>query len=473
MVGGRIMNLKKQNLLITVLFAAFLCLCVPGIAFGETDENHDTYTFILKNNNQLNNVVRTINNLYPELQVETISEVGIVSIQLDNEEDRDQIILTISNKIRNSVDEMGEMPEAALPAEPIDPISIDAIPNSSINLEPSNKSAIQKNEIQFHELDSSYFSPLNWYLEDVTNHFQTKDIQKGDKSRIALIDSGIDVHHPLLSHNIDLKNAKNYIDVEKGVQDDSGHGTQVAGILTTLAPESLITPYKVIDETGGDSIWVIQAIIDAAKDGNDVINLSIGTYLSKSVDEEKVLVKAYDRAIKYAKKEGALVVASAGNSSLNLDDLKDSREFHLPGGSQHVITVSSNTKQNTLATYSNFGKQIDFSAPGGDLGPNFDLADMIITTYPINQPNTMLDQMIGLPQGYTLSMGTSLATPQVSAGASLIISEYRTRYRKDLNMNKVKKYLKDGSTPLTNKKKDIYFGHGKINIYQSLQKMKK
>ncbi|KMJ56401.1 hypothetical protein AB685_22115 [Bacillus sp. LL01] len=98
---------------------------------------------------------------------------------------------------------------------------------------------------------------------------------------------------------------------------------------------------------------------------------------------------------------------------------------------------------------------------------------MIITTYPNNQPNTMLDQLIGLPQGYTLSMGTSLAAAQVSAGASLIISEYRTQNGRDLNLNKVKKYLRDGSTPLTDKKSDIHFGNGKINIYQSLQEIQK
>ena len=221
---------------------------------------------------------------------------------------------------------------------------------------------------------------------------------------------------------------------------------------------------------------MIEAIIDAANNDNDVINLSVGTYFIKSEKEDKLLIKAYKKAVKYAESKGSVVIASAGNDGFDLDELKELKIKHLPGGLNNVITVSSNTKNNNLAYYSNFGKEVDFSAPGGSLfddnGSN-NTNEMIITTFPINQMNTPLDQSLGIPQGYTLTEGTSYAVAQVSATAALIISEYTERTGNKPSVNKVLKYLEKGSSDIGKPGRDNYFGEGKVNAYSSLMMMNK
>lgn len=465
----------KKGFFITMLVVFLITFSISTV-FAQTNgikESHENYTYILKDSDNTNKVFKDIKELYPDMTVNLIEEIGIITIDLGEEKEQKNKIKKISAKINSFIEEEGEMPELIVPKDPISMSQnkLEAHQNSNINTNPSIIPA--RNTQNFPELTSEYFTPFNWYLEDITNNFESETINKKGSSTIALIDSGIDLDHPLLRNKVDLKLAKNYVDDNSSIYDEQGHGTQVAGIIASISSNSKIIPYKVLGKENGNSAWVIEAIIDAAKDGNDVINLSLGTYLSKSDKEDKMLIKAYDKAIKFAKKEGVVVVASAGNSSFNLDDLKKDKKFHLPGGSQHLITVSSNSKEDTLTSYSNFGKTIDFSAPGGDLGLDFDITDMIITTYPSGGLNTDLDQLIGIPQGYTLSMGSSLATPQVSAAAAMVIAEHRAIYKKDLNTNQVKKYLKEGSIDLGEKGKDIYFGEGKINIYNSLLEVQK
>ncbi|MBM7580801.1 S8 family serine peptidase [Jeotgalibacillus terrae] len=467
------MKLYQGLIMTLVMTFSFILLPETGISESQGLKNTDKhYSFILNNSNDTHVVAENIEKIYPNIKLNVIEEIGIVTVDLTEVEDAQNKIEEIYHEIGSFVDGKGEMPDLMEPDNPIH-IQKNQIENYS-NLSIGTSTFTSQNMLALPELHSEYFAPFNWYLNDVTNNHKAFDfVNDSDHSTIALIDSGIDTDHPLLKSQINLELAKNYVDNSSNINDEQGHGTQVAGIIASISPNSEITPYKVLGTGSGESTWVIEAIVDAAKDGNDVINLSLGTYLSKTDEEDKLLIKAYDKAIKFAKKEGAIVVASVGNSSFDLDELKQTNEFHLPGGSHHLITVSSNGKEDKTTSYSNFGKEVDFSAPGGDLGPNFDFSEMIITTYPSGGPNTYLDQMIGIPQGFTLSMGTSLATPQVSAAAAMVISEYREIYNKELNINQVKKYLKNGSIDIGEKGKDIYFGEGKLNIYNSLKNIQK
>ena len=242
---------------------------------------------------------------------------------------------------------------------------------------------------------------------------------------------------------------------------------------TKLKRESSVGNDKVLGAWDGQSEWVINAIIDAANNHSDVINLSLGTYKARTDKDEKLMLDAYSKAVKYANKKGAVVVASAGNDASDLDELKREKLLHLPSGLPQSVSVSSNTINDTLASYSNFGREIDFSAPGGDMLNNgeVDLFSMIITTYPSDRGNALLDQLLGIPQGYTLNVGTSLAVPQVSAAAALIISEYKDINGRKPGVKTTIKYLRDGSVDIGKRGNDDYFGEGKVNAYRSLQKL--
>ncbi|MFP3728021.1 S8 family serine peptidase [Priestia filamentosa] len=436
---------------------------IPGhssVQAQTTKDMQENYTFLLKNPNQTYKFLKKLDINNKNVKVTVIEEIGLVYIEnYGGDEGLEQELSLHSEKLAKYISAEGELPELQVPLDK----------PSVTDFKDTKGKEIQK--LQTPSLSSPDFKPYNWYLEAITENYQSQTINKGDNTSIALIDSGIDRDHPLLTHNINLDLGKNYTSDELNVNDEMGHGTSVAGILTSIAPNTSIVPYKVFGVENGKSLWVLEAIVDSTNDDNDILNLSLGTYKSKNDKEEQLLIKAYDAAIKYANKNGVLVIAAAGNFSEDLDTAKRNDKMYLPGNLKDVITVSSSTINDTLASYSNYGRNIDFSAPGGDIDATFNVNGLILTTFPINKPNNFIDQAMGIPSGYTLSNGTSLSAPQVSASIALIISEYKEIKGKKPNMNKVMKYLKEGASDLGNPGYDVYFGYGKINAYQSLISM--
>lgn len=449
-------NIKRVLVCIIFFISAF---SIPEYSFAmgeETEDVKESYTFLLKKPYQVHEFLSNLKIHDDNFHITVIEEIGLVYIEeYKNKGNLKEILAPYSKKLDEYISAEGELPKLTAP------------------LDEPNISNIKGVEEQNTHLPISHFKSFNWYLEDVTNNFESHTLNKGDNTAIALIDSGIDQEHPLLANNVNTDLGKNYTTSALNINDEMGHGTSVAGVLTQIAPHTTIVPYKVLGAEDGESIWVLEAIIDATNDGNDILNLSLGTYKSRNNNEEKLLIEAYEEAIKYAKNHGALVVTAAGNSSEDLDEANKNDKMYLPGNLKNVITVSSTTNNNTLASYSNYGRNIDFSAPGGDLDADLDVNGLVLTTFPMNKPNNIIDQAMGVPPGYTLSIGTSLSAPQVSATAALIISEYKKRNTKKPKINKVIKYLKEGSSDLGDNGYDVYFGYGKINAYQSLLSIKR
>ena len=441
--------IKKLNVMLAygvVLMFLIVTLYVPTAQAKNPIQEKNNYTFLLKNPNQLKAFLKELDPEGKNLKVTVIEEIGLVYIENYDELGNSPEKITGNNQSLGSyISEEGRLPDFEITLTQPNVIGSDLLATKI------NKEIIENEGKQFLQLSSPNLFPFNWYLTSTTNNFASYSISKGKNTKIALIDSGVESSHPLLANNINLKQAKNYTSEEaENIYDEMGHGTSVAGIITSIAPETTIVPYKVLAEKTGHSIWVLKAIIDAVNDSNDIINLSLGTLKSKKDYDEQLLIKAYELAVKYAIKKDVLLISSSGNQGINLDELKKQGQFYLPGHIDDVINVSSNTKQDTLASYSNFGKAIDFSAPGGDIVENYDVTELVITTFPVDRPNTFLDQMIGIPEGYTLSYGTSFAAPQVSATAALIISKYNANNKKDAQIKDVIKYLtlKEIRTPL-------------------------
>lgn len=470
----KLQSIKKIALFISI-FTFLTYLGFEGLEVSAEDsgtKDQSNHTIILENPNDTQKVVDILEAEYPGMKIKGVDEIGLVF--LNTSENKGIKQKEIDNKISQYIDSSGELPKISIGDPKPSTTSVD-----KSNTTPDNIPKLRSAAPTSTPLDSSDFNAFNWYLRDVTNDFKTYSINKGNESiNVALIDSGIDTFHPLLKDNIDLNSAQSYINDEENMdeedmRDDIGHGTQIAGILTSIAPNTTVVPYKVLGEKDGESLWVIEAIIDAAKNNSDVINVSVGTYKNVNKDE-RLLIKAYEKAVEFANDSGSLVVGSAGNDSHNLDDLKEEQKIHLPGGLPTVTTVSSSVKNDELAPYSNFGGEVDFSAPGGYFGPNFDeneevdVTELLITTFPTSLSNSPIDQAIGIPQGYTLSYGTSLSAPQVSATAALIISEYEKKKEESPSADQILEYLNNGAIDLGPSGKDIKFGTGKVNAYNSL-----
>lgn len=211
---------------------------------------------------------------------------------------------------------------------------------------------------------------------------------------VAVLDTGVDATHPDLAGRIAgtpvniLDGTLDTADVANGTDDDgdglvdevSGHGTHVAGVVARVAPEAGILPVRVLNSDGvGDAFFLAAGIIYAAEQGADVINLSLSSSRDARVVRE---------AVAFAHGEGSLVVAAAGNA--------DSSEPEYPAAYEDVVSVAAVDDRERRAGFSNYGETIDLAAPGVDIWS------------------------AAVGGGYVRWSGTSMATPFVSAAAAQV-----------------------------------------------------
>jgi serine protease len=203
--------------------------------------------------------------------------------------------------------------------------------------------------------------------------------------------------------------------------DDYGHGTHVTSTivetpnngkgLTGLAYGATIIPVKVLNSAGdGDEDSISKGIRYAARHGAQIINLSFE--FSSSIDSASQIPKIAS-AVKYARRKGALIVAAAGNAAFS--------RVAYPAALDGVVSVGAVTEHGCLARYSNTGPGLDLVGPGG--GDDATLPGTPCqgaAGRPIFQLTLKQNKRsFGYPTDY---YGTSMAAPQVSATAALIIA---------------------------------------------------
>ncbi|MDQ2049205.1 S8 family peptidase [Natronolimnohabitans sp. A-GB9] len=209
-------------------------------------------------------------------------------------------------------------------------------------------------------------------------------------SKIAIIDTGIDPDHESLR----VAGGQNFTgESTDDWTDRNGHGTSAAGIATALdndvgvvgvAPEAELYAVKVLDDDGtGTNTDVAAAIEWAVNQGIDVGNLSLGS----SVDSD-----AIKDAVRYAAKEGTVIVAAAGNNGPDEDTVL------YPAAYEECIAVSATTEDDSIADLSSRGEEVDIAAPG----------ERIYSTHLDNQ--------------YTTQSGTSMAAPHVAGAAAYLMA---------------------------------------------------
>ncbi|MBP1081420.1 S8 family serine peptidase [Bacillus capparidis] len=268
-----------------------------------------------------------------------------------------------------------------------------------------------------------------WSLKKI-NMEKAWDITKGSSDiTVAVIDGGLQSDHPDLKGNV--LPSYNAVTGGKTITADK-HGTHVAGIIaaslnklgiTGIAPNVKILPIDVFEGKEANAYDVADAIIYAADHGANVINLSLSTTNYAQVMEE---------AIHYARSKGIVTVASAGN------DGSDVPEY--PAALDSVISVSSTNSQDAHSNFSNYGPEIDISAPG----------EGIYSTVTGSKYGTM--------------NGTSMAAPAISGTAALILSKNPL-----LSADKVTSILMKSTIDLGEKGKDILFGNGRIDVDKAMK----
>jgi subtilisin family serine protease len=212
---------------------------------------------------------------------------------------------------------------------------------------------------------------------------------------VAVLDTGVNVFHPDLAGRclpgynalnpalppLDLPDGPDAEVSIMGIPNAGvGHGTMVAGVISVVAPDTMILPVKVLAADGSGTVEdVVEGILWAVQAGADVINMSFGSPGTSEVVE---------KAVKAARRAGVVVVASAGNDNNDIP--------HIPAAYNSVISVSSVESDNVKSSYASYGTTVDLVAPGTG----------IRSTY--------------WDGGYASWSGTSFAAPFVSGAAALL-----------------------------------------------------
>jgi serine protease AprX len=264
--------------------------------------------------------------------------------------------------------------------------------------------------------------------------------------------------------------------------DAFGHGTAMAGIIHTVAPDARIINLKVGDATGAADPTQVIAAIDWAREHRNkfglnirVINLSYGV-LSANTWQTDELSKAVDRAWQ----AGIVVVVAVGN--YNDDPTTQTYGVASPAYNKNVLAVSA---YDSTVNYLAKGVPTDFS---NTTGANSRIPDVAapgahVTSWRV--PNAQADNAVGqelcnliyLPTtaSYTPSLtypiftdavgrtwirgsGTSQATALASGAAALMLSAWP-----QLKPDELKKMLRVNAQQLSGGTR-TNFGDGGINL---------
>jgi len=247
------------------------------------------------------------------------------------------------------------------------------------------------------------------------------ELEPGDSALIlALVDSGVDMAHPELSGRLRPGLSSVGLPAEEigdgvvvvsgartrlqNVEDDEGHGTLCAGILSAngfrvprgLAGATRLLPVRALcaahlpgraQPTAIGSLPDIDSGVKTAVDlGARVLNLSFGTPEGELSRDEP---PPHADVVRYALERGCVLVAASGNSG--------TVERYFPAALPGVLAVGAVDANGRPSHFTTRGPHVALCAPGENLSST------------------------GLG-GYTVGSGTSFAAPLVAAACALMLA---------------------------------------------------
>ena len=279
---------------------------------------------------------------------------------------------------------------------------------------------------------------------------------------VAVVDTGVDYNHRDLQANMWTNTAEltgadgvdddnngyvddiygyDFINVDGDPIDDAGHGTHCAGTIAAQGNNGLdiagvcwnarIMALKFLSASGsGDIADALTAFYYAVDNGADVISNSWGGGGFSQATQD---------IINYARSQGIIVVASAGNDGLNYPQY--------PAYYDNMISVAATNSLDRRAPFSNYGSWVDIAAPGVDI-----LSLLANGTY------------IGRPyDAYTtLLSGTSMSCPHISGASALLLS-----IDPQMSGDLLEQYLEESADPVD----PNICASGRLNLFAAIRKV--
>ncbi len=272
----------------------------------------------------------------------------------------------------------------------------------------------------------------------------------------AVIDTGVQPHIDLSFPYNQIINSVDFINGKELSYDDNGHGSFVAGVLSSkgvvsggkyagIAPGINIISLKALDHNGEAGAFSILKAMQWVYDNKSKYNIKVVcmSFGSSPVGKNDPLMLGAD----VLWDNGIVVVSAAGNSGPERETIKS------PGSSTKIITVGAiddrreTDEEYTIAEFSSRGPiygnyKPDLVAPGVNI---------------VGSSNYAVHKSF-----YGSMSGTSVATPMVAGICCNLLKE-----NKKLSPNQIKQLLISSCEPITHNRNDE--GFGLINYEKLLQ----
>jgi hypothetical protein len=305
----------------------------------------------------------------------------------------------------------------------VDIVSRELSAEASIrSVQPNYRYLLQQQKSALKEGDPSQYALAKLRLPEAHT------LAHGTNVRVAVIDSGIDSHHPELANSI--------VDSFDALGSSEGphvHGTGIAGAIAAHArlmggaPKAGLIAIRAFGATQSNSYVILKALDYAAgRDAGhnaEIINMSFAGPKDPLIE----------RGVDAVAAKGIIMVAAAGNAGIKSPPL-------YPAANPNVIAVSATDADDHLFNASNRGAYITVAAPGVDI-------------------------FLPAPDGkYQITSGTSFSAAYVTALAALMI-ERNPALRPEELRAMLTKTARDIGSP----GRDDQFGAGEADAFAAVK----
>lgn len=273
------------------------------------------------------------------------------------------------------------------------------------------------------------------FLERRGDWKKLKEITGNGKGiKVGVGDTGVSRNH--LDGDLKGVTARSFVPRESADDPQSGHGSHVTCHILArnngegiegLASDATGYHAKVLSNRGsGASSWIANGINWLTDEGVDIINLSLGGGFSQEIEN----------AVRRADEAGILVMAALGNSG--------NRGAGWPGVSKHAIGVAAVNYNLEIAGFSSRSNEAEISGYG-------------------------VSVLSCISRGYARFSGTSMATPDQSGIAALILSYMKKIGKPIKGRQAYMDLVKPAIVDLGSRGKDREYGYGFIDVWKVIE----